>query len=178
MLKYLPMNASSPNIRAYIGLGSNLGDSLAELRAARRGLQQPPAIIVRASSGLYRTAPVGGPPGQPDYLNAVLAIDTFIEPEDLLIHCQALEATSGRRRDGERWAARTLDIDLLLYDDLSIQTPALTIPHPRLHLRRFVLAPLCDLHPQGRLPGDSSTFAEHLAAVEENQVVQRIAQLW
>jgi len=178
VVKYQPMNASAPNIRAYIGLGSNLGEPLAELRAARRGLQQPPAIIVRASSGLYRTAPVGGPPGQPDYLNAVLEIDTFIEPEDLLIHCQALEAASGRRRNGVRWDARPLDIDLLLYDELRLQTKVLTLPHPLLHQRRFVLAPLCDLWPQGTLPGDSLTFAEHLAAVDENQVVQRIAELW
>jgi len=172
------MNAATPNIRAYLGLGSNLGEPLAELRAARRGLHQPPAIIVRASSGLYRTAPVGGPPGQPDYLNAVLEVDTFIEPEDLLIHCQALEAASGRQRNGERWAARPLDIDLLLYDDLQLQTTRLILPHPRLHLRRFVLQPLCDLWPQGRLPGDRTTFAERLAALDENQVVQRIAELW
>jgi 2-amino-4-hydroxy-6-hydroxymethyldihydropteridine diphosphokinase len=169
--------STPPTTRAWLGLGANLGNPLSALRAARQALAQPPEITVRASSALYRTAPIGGPSGQPDYLNAVLEIDTTLNPDALLQRCLAIEAANGRTRT-TRYGARTLDIDLLLFNDLCRQDAVLTLPHPRLHQRRFVLQPLCDLIPQQRLPGSDRTFRELLTAVGEKQGLLRVAELW
>lgn len=127
--------------RAYVALGSNLGDRRASLRFAVEGLADVVAV-----SEVYETDPVGGPEGQGAYLNLVVALDTFLDPFALLARCHALEAESGRVRS-VRNAPRTLDADVLLYGDVRIDSEELTIPHPRMWERRFVMAPLADVAP-------------------------------
>ncbi len=128
---------------AYLGIGSNLGDRLAHLQGAVRGLAAAPGVSVVAVSPVYETAPVGGPP-QPDYLNAVVAIDTTLSGRDLLDVAHRLEGHADRVRT-ERWGPRTLDVDVLLVGDEEIHDDDLQVPHPRLAERGFVLAPLADL---------------------------------
>lgn len=147
--------------RVFVGLGGNLGDPLGRFAAVRQALGAHRHIRVVASSPLYQTVPVGGPPGQNDYLNAVLELSTSLSPVDLLACCSELELRGGRQR-GERWGARTLDIDLLLVDSLICSAPQLTLPHPRLHLRAFVLQPLCDLAPALQHPVCGRTMTELL----------------
>lgn len=131
--------------RAYLGLGSNLGDRLGFLRSALQGLTAVPAVGVAGVSRVYETAPVGGPQQGP-YLNAVVALDTGLTPAELLSLAQALEVAAGRERN-ERWGPRSLDVDVLLVGDERVDTPELTVPHPRLRERGFVLAPLADVAP-------------------------------
>ena len=128
---------------AYIGLGSNLNDPASQLRQATDALADQADCTVRACSRVYRSAAVG-PGKQPDYLNAVLRLDTTLPPMELLKTLQAIEAAQGRERE-VRWGARTLDLDILLYGELTCVSSALTIPHPRMHERLFVLQPLLDL---------------------------------
>ena len=132
--------------RAYLGLGSNLGDRLAHLQAAVDGLARTPGLAVVAVSPVYETAPVGGPP-QDDYFNAVVALDTDLTPHDLLRIAQGLEDAEHRVRR-ERWGPRTLDVDVLLVGDEAVDDPDLVVPHPRLTERAFVLVPLADLDPR------------------------------
>ncbi len=128
---------------AFIALGSNLGEPLEHLRWARQSLERLGEVI--ASSSLYRTAPVGGPEGQPDYLNAVVALEPrTAEPEVLLEQLLGLEAQRGRERR-VRWGARTLDLDLLTFSEEVTQSEYLTLPHPRMMERAFVLGPLCEV---------------------------------
>ena len=155
---------------AYIALGANLDDPLGQLRAALDAVAALPASRMLRTSSFYRTAPVGAP-GQPDYLNAVAALETGLAPDDLLAALLEIEHDFGRRRE-YRNAPRTLDLDLLLYDDAVIDRPHLQIPHPRLHLRAFVLVPLAEIAPELRLPGRGSVAA-WLPAV----TTQRIAKL-
>ena len=129
---------------AYIGLGSNLGDRWNTLHAAFRRLRAEPAVRVIATSECYETAPVDCPPGSGDYLNAVVAVETARPPHDLLKLLQQIERQFGRVRI-ETNSPRTLDLDLLLYDDLVINSPELVVPHPRMHERAFVLVPLSEL---------------------------------
>ena len=138
--------------RTYIGIGSNLGDPIRQVRRAFQALTGILASGYVAQSPLYRTAPVGGPPGQPDYINAVVALDTGLTPQQLLMALQTLELAHGRTRTA-RWGPRTLDLDLLLYDRLVSDDPRLTLPHPRLHERAFVLYPLRDIAPDLDIPG-------------------------
>lgn len=146
-----PSARHAPVERAYIALGANLGDALETLEAALRALDEMPDTRLVARSSLYRTAPIGVS-GQPDYINAVAALDTALSPEALLDALLALEACHGRTREYPR-AARTLDLDLLLYGDRRIDLPALQVPHPRMHLRAFVLMPLAEIAPALSLPG-------------------------
>jgi len=132
--------------RAYIGVGANLGDATAAVLAAIERLRS--LGTVRAS-GLYRSAPVDA--DGPAFINAVAAIDTLLGPHDLLAALQAIEAEFGRQRPF-RHAPRTLDLDLLLHGDAVCAGPGLTLPHPRLHLRAFVLRPLLELAPQLQVP--------------------------
>ena len=132
--------------RAYLGLGSNLGDRLAHLQAAVDGLAGTPGIEVAAVSPVYETRPVGGPP-QGHYLNAVVALHTDLTPRDLLNIAQRLETREHRVR-AERWGPRTLDVDVLLVGDEVVEEPDLVVPHPRLSERAFVLVPLSDLAPE------------------------------
>ena len=131
--------------RAYLALGSNLGDRVAYLQQAVDALAACPAVHVAAVSRVYETAPVGGP-RQDAYLNAVVAIDTGLDPHALLALAQTIEQDAQRVR-AERWGPRTLDVDLLLYDDVRLGEPDLTLPHPRMRERGFVLAPRRDVAP-------------------------------
>ena len=138
--------------RAYIALGSNLGDREGFLRAAIRGL--PPVV---AQSQVYETDPIGGPDGQDAYLNMVVEVETVLDPFALLRRCQRLEAEALRQRV-VRWGPRTLDVDIILFDDMSIASDDLVIPHPRFAERRFVLAPLAELAPDSCPPGWDETL--------------------
>jgi 2-amino-4-hydroxy-6-hydroxymethyldihydropteridine diphosphokinase len=132
--------------RAYLALGSNLGDRLAHLQRGVDGLAAIDGISVLAVSRVYETEPVGGP-SQDDYLNAVVSIDTTLNPRGLLDVAMAVEQLADRVRV-ERWGPRTLDVDILLFGDDSVHEPDLEIPHPRMHERAFVLAPLHDVAPE------------------------------
>ena len=131
----------SQTVRAFVGLGSNLGDRRAFLTAAVRDLPNKVAV-----SGVYKTAPIGGP-AQGPFLNLVVEMRTSVSPYDLLAICQQLEASAGRART-ERWGPRTLDIDVLLYGEFELNDTELTIPHPRMNERAFVLYPLAELAPE------------------------------
>ncbi len=149
--------------RVAFALGANLGDRSATLRAAVAALAATPGLRVVALSPLYETDPVGGPPGQPAYLNAVLVADSSLLPSDLLARAHAVEAEHGRERT-EHWGARTLDIDLLAVGGRTAATPELMLPHPRAHLRAFVLVPWADVDPGFEVPG-LGTVADLLAAL-------------
>jgi len=129
--------------RCYVGLGANLGDPLRQLREAARALADLPACRPGPLSPLYRSRPLG-PQDQPDFLNAVAPLDTSLDPLDLLDALQRIEAAAGRVR-GRRWGPRTLDLDLLLYGSRQLDLPRLTVPHPGIGCRAFVLWPLADL---------------------------------
>ncbi len=143
---------SATKSRAFLALGGNLGNPREAFKSAAKRLKQNQRIELIAASALYQTPPVGGPDGQPDYLNAVVELATDLTPEELLDFCREIEDAAGRTR-AVRWDARTLDLDLLFYDQLILDTPALCLPHPRLQERHFVLLPLAELaadlpHPQ------------------------------
>lgn len=138
--------------RAYVAIGSNLDDPIAKVRAGIAALRALPQTRLDQCSSLYRTAPVG-PVTQPDFINAVCRIITSLSPEALLQHFFAIEASHGRVRQSQKWGPRTLDLDLLMYDDRVLVTPNLTVPHPRLHERAFVLYPLLELDPELIVPG-------------------------
>ena len=137
-------------VSAYIGLGANLGDAQATLHDAMQLIGALPHSELRSRSALYRTAPVDAT--GPDYLNAVVRLDTGLTPPALLAALQRIETTHGRQRS-VRNAPRTLDLDLLLYGDQCIDTPELVLPHPRLQLRAFVLRPLAEIAPDLDVPG-------------------------
>ncbi|CAL1240294.1 2-amino-4-hydroxy-6-hydroxymethyldihydropteridine diphosphokinase [Candidatus Methylocalor cossyra] len=139
-------------VTAYLGLGANLGQPEATVRAARRAVGALPEVRETAFSSLYRSAPLG-PPDQPDYVNAVMAVVTRRAPLDLLDALQAVEAAFGRVRDGVRWGPRSLDLDLLLYGREIIAEARLTVPHPGLSEREFVLYPLYEIAPDLDIPG-------------------------
>jgi 2-amino-4-hydroxy-6-hydroxymethyldihydropteridine diphosphokinase len=142
-------------IRAHVGLGANLGDRERTLRVAVDELGSEPGIEVVAVSTLRETDPVGVG-NQPRFLNGAVAVDTTLTPEQLLERLLALEHRFGRVRTPGEHGPRTLDLDLLLYGDLAIDEPGLTVPHPRLHERRFVLEPLAELDPGLVIPGRGS----------------------
>lgn len=156
-------------VRAFIGLGSNLDKPHRQVETAVAEVDALPRTRVTAHSPWYRSAPLG-PPGQPDYINGVVAILTELAPETLLEQLQAIEDRHGRRRH-QRWGARTLDLDILLYGNLTRSTAELTLPHPELAARNFVLYPLADLAPDLRLP-DGTPLASLLANVDGNGIVR------
>ena len=140
------------SITAYIGLGSNLADPAVQIKAARQEIAALANVQELAFSSLYQSPPMG-PQNQPDYVNAVMAIVTTLPPLDLLRCLQKIEHDQGRIRTGERWGARTLDLDLLLYGDALIAMPDLIVPHAGLSERAFVLYPLSEIAPQLLVPG-------------------------
>lgn len=163
------MRLVASKAKAYIALGANLGDPPAQLRAALDRLRATTAIEVVAVSGFYRTPPLG-PPGQPDYCNAVCVVDTALEPEALLDVLQGVENSAGRKRDGERWGPRILDLDLLHMEGRASHTTRLTLPHPELQRRAFVLLPLAQVAPDLSIPG-LGPVADLAAAVDCTGVV-------
>jgi 2-amino-4-hydroxy-6-hydroxymethyldihydropteridine diphosphokinase len=150
---------ASGSARSAIALGSNLGDSLHTLEGALTKLSQTPGIIVRSRSSWYQTKAVGPP--QPDYLNGCALLEVELAPQILLDKLLAIEMEFGRVRQ-ERWGARTLDLDLLLYDDLILDTPTLQIPHPRMSDRSFVLVPLAEIAPNWVEPISRRTIQDLL----------------
>jgi 2-amino-4-hydroxy-6-hydroxymethyldihydropteridine diphosphokinase len=170
------MKESSPSdTRAYVGMGSNLGDRAGHLLHAARGMMNA-GLRVRRLSSIYETEPVGVPDEQPPYLNMVAELSSdddaaLPSPEQLLARLLKIEYALGRRRE-RRFAARTIDLDLLLYGDEQRATEYLTLPHPRLHLRRFVLAPLAELIPGETHPALRQSVAQLLAATGDDTIVR------
>ncbi|AKJ30452.1 2-amino-4-hydroxy-6-hydroxymethyldihydropteridine diphosphokinase [Caldimonas brevitalea] len=153
----------------YVGLGANLGEPLSALRAAVRALRALPGVHTLRASSVYRSAPVGA--AGPDYLNAVVGFEADEgTPLAMLAHLQAIELAHGRERP-YRNAPRTLDLDLLLWDEQCLALPTLTLPHPRLHERAFVLLPLAELAPGLCVPGQGPV-AELLTPVREQAIVR------
>ena len=148
---------------AYLGLGSNLGDRLGNLRRAIALLGARSGIRVVRTSSVYETDPVGGPP-QGDFLNAVVKVETSLPARAVLEACMAVEAEMGRVR-AERWGPRPIDIDLLLFGDERIDEPDLTVPHPRMHERAFVMVPLVEVDPTMATVGGPRTTASDPARV-------------
>jgi 2-amino-4-hydroxy-6-hydroxymethyldihydropteridine diphosphokinase len=138
--------------RAYIGIGSNLDEPISQVHRALQALREISDSCLIAQSPLYRTVPLGGPLDQPDYINAVAVLDTRLTPYQLLISLQSLELAQNRTRT-IRWGPRTIDLDLLLYGQLVNDDPQLTIPHPRMHQRAFVIYPMYDVAPSLVIPG-------------------------
>ena len=152
--------------RAYLGLGSNLGDRRALLHQAIEALDWGDVTVVQQSR-VYETTPVGGPEGQPDFLNQVICVETTLEAHSLWERCSAVEASLGRSRDHEvRWGPRAIDVDLLTFGDDVIDEPDLQIPHPRMGERAFVLVPLAEIAPDLQIPrlGTAGDLARGLGA--------------
>ena len=161
--------------RAYIGMGSNMGDRLENLKAALMALSAAlPEIVLIAKSGVYGSEPVGMT-DQPDFLNAVVAVETTLDPKALLAFLHEVEIERGRQRI-TRWGPRTLDLDILMYGDVQMDDPDLTIPHPRLLERRFVLEPLLEIAPGARLP-DGTPLQSVLDALGDEQATWRSGDL-
>ena len=163
------MTPAAPR-RAFVGLGANLGDAAGTVRQALSELAALPGVTRCRASSLYRTAPVDAQ--GPDFVNAVAELHTTLEPHALLAALQSIEQRHGRARP-YRNAPRTLDLDLLLLDDLRLDTPDLTLPHPRLHQRAFVLQPLAELAPTLRVPGLGAVAG--LLAHCADQPIERLA---
>jgi 2-amino-4-hydroxy-6-hydroxymethyldihydropteridine diphosphokinase len=150
---------------AWISLGSNLGDRKGLLDSALQSLGDEPGVVVRAVSSYHETQPVGGPPGQGPFLNAVAHLETTLDPYQLLAVLQAIERRAGRDR-AVRWGERTLDLDILIFDREFIETDELKVPHPRLALRRFVLEPLAEIAPEVVELSTNRTIADLLANLD------------
>jgi 2-amino-4-hydroxy-6-hydroxymethyldihydropteridine diphosphokinase len=166
-------------MRTAVALGSNLGDRLANLRAARKAIAdlaniQPPI----ASSPLYETDPVGCEPGARKFLNAVLEFDYEEDPTELLKNLREIESTLGRPPNHPRNISRGIDLDLLYYGDRRMDTEELQLPHPRMHLRKFVLQPLADIRPDLVLPGQRRTVSHLLAQIDGLGRVIRLMDKW
>jgi 2-amino-4-hydroxy-6-hydroxymethyldihydropteridine diphosphokinase len=166
-------------MRTAVAFGSNLGDRLGNLRAARSAILalpnvRPPVL----SSAIYETEPVGCEPGAKKFLNAVAEFDYDGDPTRLLEQLIRIEEEFGRRRDHPKNVSRTIDIDLLYCGSRNIESERLHVPHPRMHLRKFVLQPLVDIHPDLILPNQKKTVEELLAAISHSGEVSRFAGDW
>ncbi|MGE0486619.1 MAG: 2-amino-4-hydroxy-6-hydroxymethyldihydropteridine diphosphokinase [Gammaproteobacteria bacterium] len=160
---------SAPVCRTYIGLGSNLDDPAGHVRQAFVALDELPDTRLVGRSRLYRNPPMG-PQDQPDYVNAVCALDTTLAAAVLLEALHSVERAQGRVRDGRRWGPRTLDLDLLVYGKLEIARPGLHVPHPGIAERAFVLVPLAEIAPALDIPGLGPVTAL-LDAIDRTSVV-------
>ena len=158
------------NQDVYLGFGANIGNPVETLQQAIHALVSDQTQVIEKSL-LYTTAPIGGPADQDDYVNAVVKIRTCLSPIKLLQILQSLDERFGRERI-ERWGARTLDIDILLYGTELIDSPDLNVPHPQMHLRRFVLQPLIDIAPTLKHPGTGIRFADYLPMCEDQSIKQ------
>ncbi|EAW34399.1 2-amino-4-hydroxy-6-hydroxymethyldihydropteridine diphosphokinase [Lyngbya sp. PCC 8106] len=150
-----------------IALGSNLGDSRATLEDALKTIDQTPGITLKTYSSWYKTAPIG--PSQPDYLNGCAVLEVQLTPQELLTTLLAIEDKFGRVRQ-ERWGARTLDLDVLLFGDLILETPKLQIPHPRMTERAFVLVPLAEIAPDWVEPVSGKVISQLVEKVDSSGV--------
>jgi len=155
-------------IRVYLALGSNLADPLHQVQSALNALAAIPDTTLVATSSLYRTPPYG-PPDQPDFLNAAVALDTTLAAETLLDHTQRIELEQGRVRKAHRWGPRTLDLDIMLFGEQTLSTPRLTVPHYDMHNRAFMLLPLREIAPDLTLP-DGTRIADLLATLDSSSI--------
>lgn len=155
-------------IRVYLALGSNLADPLHQVQSALNALAAIPDTSLVATSSLYRTPPYG-PPDQPDFLNAAVALDTRLDAESLLNHTQRIELEQGRVRKAHRWGPRTLDLDIMLFGDQTLNTPRLTVPHYDMHNRAFMLLPLLEIAPELCLP-DGTRLADILTTLDTTAI--------
>lgn len=161
----------------YVGLGTNLGDRLENIKAARHALARLPDTLLIDNAPVYETTPVGGPADQGDYYNSVSLLDTRLEPLELLRRLQDIERALGRKREAEgvRWGPRLMDLDILLWDDQVIEERDLVAPHPRMAERAFVLAPLADLDADIVHPVVELTVRELLERMDlEHEGIRRI----
>jgi len=154
-----------------IALGSNLGDSLTILKSAIETLNNTPEIEVKSHSSWYQTAPVGPP--QPDYINACAILEVTLKPQQLLAKLLEIEIKFNRIRQ-EKWGPRTLDLDLLLYDNLVLETPTLTLPHPRMTERAFVLVPLAEIAPDWVHPVTGSAIGQMVKTADFSGIEKMI----
>jgi 2-amino-4-hydroxy-6-hydroxymethyldihydropteridine diphosphokinase len=154
-----------------IALGSNLGDSYTILENSLKILAQNPHIAIASRSSWYETPPVGPP--QPDYLNGCAILEVKLTPEELLSALLDVESKFGRVRR-EKWGSRSLDLDILLYDDLILDTPNLQIPHPRMHQRAFVLVPLAEIAPDWIDPVSKLAIAQLLQEVDCKGIIKKL----
>lgn len=159
---------NSNSVRAYLGLGGNIGDPVHAMAAALRALDATTEVRVAAVSSLYRTPPWGRT-DQPDFVNAAAALDTLLSPHDLLTLCLSTERTLKRVR-AERWGPRTIDMDILLYGALTVREAGLDIPHPRMLERTFVMVPLAEIAPERDL--DGATAAARAAAMDTSGITR------
>jgi len=165
-------------MRVGVAFGSNLGDRMTNLRAARRAIVDLIGNKGLLVSPVYQTDPVDCEPGAEKFLNAVLEVEYDGDPTALLEHMIRVEESLGRTRVHARNASRKIDIDLLYADELSVENERLKLPHPRMHLRRFVLEPLADIRPGLVLPGQTKSVRELLAELKDSATVTRFAENW
>ena len=171
--------AATEQMRTAVALGSNIGDGLENLRAARNSILDLPNVKAPIlSSAVYETEPVGCEPGAGKFLNAVVEFEYDGDPARLLEQLIQIEEALGRRRDHPQNVSRIIDVDLLYCGEQRINDKQLQLPHPRLHLREFVLRPLADIGPELLLPGQKKSIRELLAEVEQSGEVIRFAQEW
>lgn len=156
-------------VTAYLALGSNLGDPVEQLIKARAAINAIPGAAIVGASSLYQSPASGSDEPQPDYINAVIAVHTTLSARDLWFATSQIEAAHGRVRGGARNAARTLDIDLLLYGDAAFHTADLTVPHPRMHERDFVLTPLVEIATDVAIRGHGRA-SECLAGIRPTRI--------
>ena len=157
---------------AYLGLGSNLGDPVEQLTKARVAINTIPGVAIIRTSSLYQSPAWGSDEPQPDYVNAVIAVRTKLSAHDLWLATSRIEATQGRIRNGARNAARTLDIDLLLHGNAVMHTTDLTLPHPRMHERDFVLMPLIEVAPDVVIPhrGNARDYLQRIQQTDSRKL--------
>ena len=165
-------------MRIGLALGSNLGDRLANLRAARKALLDLVGDKALLMSPIYETEPVGCETGAGKFLNAVLEIEYDGDSTELLEELIRVEESLGRDRDHARNVSRKIDIDFLYADELNVQNERLQLPHPRMHLRRFVLQPLADIRPELVLPNQTKSVRELLAQIQDSTKVIHFAEKW